>query len=290
MDKMRFICCYLIAIFFCMWAYGQKKQVAVYVIGTDIEKSLQKVIGQKIVSAVTESGEYSAMERTSDFLMALSRETDYQISGEVRDSQIINLGQKFGVKYIIAADVDEVFQELFIAARLIDVESGLIVQTYDVNGPADSAEELVKLSKQVAHGLIFLPMEREKQRVQEEKDKEAMETLSHYYCTYLRNVSDLFTLKGSCIDYRTHDGFLPYMSVELEIENNPNIKKFMKFPVIIHIAGPTGKNRYTILNTDGTTKNIYAEIEYRRDNIYGTWKCTRDDVIGAYFYHSTALE
>lgn len=278
------------AIFFCVGTHGQKKQVAVYVNGTDIEKSLRKVIGQKIVSAVTESGEYSAVERTNDFLVALSKETDYQTSGEVRDSQIINIGQKFGVKYIIAADVDEVFQELFIAARLINVESGLIVQTYDVNGPAESAEELVKLSKQVAHGLIFLPLEREKQRIQEEDDKKAKEILSGYYCTYLNRASDLLILKGSSIDFRTYDGCLSHMDPVLEIEKNPNIKKFLKFPVIIHINGPCGKNSYTILNADGTTKNIYAELVYQRDGIYSPWNCTRDDVIGAYFYHTTPLE
>ena len=286
MDKIRIICCYLLAIFSCVGVYGQKKQVAVYVIGTDIEKSLRKVIGQKIVSAVTESGEYSAMERTSDFLAALSKETDYQTSGEVRDSQIINIGQKFGVKYIIVADVDEIYQELFIAARLIDVESGQIEQTYDVNGPADSAEEVVNLSKQVAHGLIFLPLEREKQRIQEEDNKKAMETLSKYYCTYLSRASDLLTLKGSSIDYRTYDGGLSYMDPVFEIEKNPNIKKFLKFPVIIYI---NGQNGYTILNADGTTKTIYAELMYQRDGFY-KWNCIRNDVIGAYFYHSTPLE
>ena len=34
-------------------------------------------------------------------------ENDYQTSGEVRDSQIARLGQKFGVRYVVVADVSE---------------------------------------------------------------------------------------------------------------------------------------------------------------------------------------
>ena len=126
-----------IALFFCVGicigvnAQGipeisPKKKVAVYMTGSNIDQSYKKVIGAKIVSAVTQSGEYAAVERTAEFLAALSAESDYQTSGEVRDSQIARLGQKFGVKYVIVADISELFDELFISSRLINVETGLV--------------------------------------------------------------------------------------------------------------------------------------------------------------------
>lgn len=131
-----------------------KKKVAVYVTGNDVESSVKKVVGAKLVSGITMSGEYAAVERTADFLAALSAESDYQTSGEVRDSQIARLGQKFGVRYVAVADVSELFDELFIASRLINVETGLVERSYDCNGPMESMPQLIALSQDVAAGLL----------------------------------------------------------------------------------------------------------------------------------------
>lgn len=131
-----------------------KKKVAVYMTGATSDAAYKKVIGAKLVNAITESGEYAAVERTADFLAALAAESDYQTSGEVRDSQIARLGQKFGVRYVVVADASELFDEFFIAARLINVETGLVERAFDINGPAESMAQLVSLSKSVAAGLL----------------------------------------------------------------------------------------------------------------------------------------
>lgn len=131
-----------------------KKKVAVYMTGKTSDDAYKKVIGAKLVNAITESGEYAAVERTADFLAALSAESDYGTSGEVRDSQIVRLGQKFGVRYVVVADASELFDEYFIVARLINVETGLVERAFDINGPADSMAQLVALSKNVAAGLL----------------------------------------------------------------------------------------------------------------------------------------
>lgn len=139
-------------------AYSQeqtKKKVAVYMTGTVDNEAYKKVIGSKLVSAITESGEFAAVERTADFLAALSAESDYQTSGEVRDSQIAQLGQKFGVKYVAVTDISKVFDEFFISSRMINVESALVERAFDTSGPAESMAQLVSLSESVASGLIF---------------------------------------------------------------------------------------------------------------------------------------
>lgn len=138
-------------------AYSQeqtKKKVAVYMTGTVDNEAYKKVIGSKLVSAITESGEYVAVERTADFLAALSAESDYQTSGEVRDSQIAQLGQKFGVEYVAVTDISKVFDEFFISSRMINVESALVERAFDTSGPAESMAQLVSLSESVASGLI----------------------------------------------------------------------------------------------------------------------------------------
>ena len=130
-----------------------KTKVAVYVTG-DVDSSVKKILGAKLVTAITASGEFAAVERTADFLAALSRESDYQTSGEVRDSQIARLGQKFGVKFVVVADANEAFDEMFVASRLINVESGLVERAYDANGPAETMQQLIDIAEKVTAGLI----------------------------------------------------------------------------------------------------------------------------------------
>lgn len=131
-----------------------KKKVAVYMTGNDVQDSYKKVIGAKLVSAITATNEYAAVERTADFLAALSSEHDFQTSGEVQDSQIARLGQKFGVRYVVVADVSEVFEELFVSARLINVESALVEKAFDANAPAETMAQLIDISTKVAKGLL----------------------------------------------------------------------------------------------------------------------------------------
>ena len=159
--SVRLLLIILSGIFGGMPLYAQeraKKKVAVYMTGGTSDATYKKVIGAKLVNAITESGEYAAVERTADFLSALSAESDYQTSGEVRDSQIARLGQKFGVRYVVVADASELFDEYFIEARLINVETGLVERAFDINGPAESMAQLVSLSKNVADGLLGIQL------------------------------------------------------------------------------------------------------------------------------------
>lgn len=130
-----------------------KKKVAVYMTGSDAE-SYKKVIGARLVSTITATNEYAAVERTEEFLAALSEERDYQLSGEVRDNQIVSLGRRFGVRYVVVADVTELFDDLFVASRMINVETGLVERAFDASGPAESTAQLMNLATKIANGLL----------------------------------------------------------------------------------------------------------------------------------------
>lgn len=130
-----------------------KKKVAIYVTG-DADNGYKKVIGSKIVSTITNSEEFAAVERTADFLVALSQEQDYQTSGAVNDSQIVRLGQQFGVRYVVVVDVSEVFESLFISARMIDVQTAQIEAASETNDTINSMEKLLNLSENLAYELL----------------------------------------------------------------------------------------------------------------------------------------
>jgi TolB-like protein len=106
-----------------------KKRVAVYVSGVDKEGA-NKVLGVKLVSAITGSNWYAAMERTDAFLRQLDKEQNYQRSGNVNDNQLARLGKQFGVQYVCAAKVSESsYGGKFLDVSLIDVETAVVIAT-----------------------------------------------------------------------------------------------------------------------------------------------------------------
>ncbi len=136
----------IITILFSICSFAQTPQkVAVYVTG-DVNNGYKKVIGSKLVSGIVKSGEYSAVERTNDFLAALTKEQDYQMSGAVNDKQIVEIGLQFGVHYVLVADVSEIFESVFISARMIDVQTGLITHSAEVDMQVTSTKDLITIT------------------------------------------------------------------------------------------------------------------------------------------------
>lgn len=136
-------------------------KVAVYVTG-DINQGYKKVIGSKLTSGITNSGDYAAVERTADFLAAISKEQDYQMSGVVNDKQIVQLGQQFGVHYVLVADITNVFESVFVSARMIDVETGMISKSTETDMTINSTQDLMKISEVIIKGLKLAPAVLEK--------------------------------------------------------------------------------------------------------------------------------
>lgn len=143
----------LLCLFGTAAAQTVKQKVAVYVTG-DADSGSKKVIGSKMVSGITRSDSYAAVERTADFLAALTSEQDYQMSGAVSDNQIAKLGQQFGVRYVLVADTSEVFDAMFISARLIDVQTGQITAATEASSVVNSMTGLTDLSGQIVLGLL----------------------------------------------------------------------------------------------------------------------------------------
>ncbi len=141
--------------------YSSKKKVAVYVTGT-IQESYKKVLGTKLVSSITRSNRYVAVERSNDFLRSLSREQDYQSSGAVTDNQIAALGQQYGVDFVLAADFHEMFGQIVASCRMIDVETALIVLSSDASENISDLNDLYNLADNLVSGFAdsYNPRER----------------------------------------------------------------------------------------------------------------------------------
>lgn len=110
------------------YAQTTKQKVAIY---TDDKsgKNYADFAGEFLTNAIVKRGVYDAYERTADFLNLLSQEQGYQRSGAVNESQIAKLGVQLGVQLVCAVKIGLMDNQLFISAKLIDVETGGIKGT-----------------------------------------------------------------------------------------------------------------------------------------------------------------
>lgn len=133
-------------------AVAQNKRVAVYVTGDD--EGINKVLGSKLVSAIARSNEYSAIERTAAFLNELSKEQDYQRTGAADDNDLSRLGKQFGAQYVCVATVSDAFDEKYLSARLIDVETAQVERTASSNGTIQTLDDIVTAADAISNELL----------------------------------------------------------------------------------------------------------------------------------------
>ena len=148
-----------VLVFFCGNVIAQeeksiKQKVAVYVTGK-ANDDYKKVIGSKLVSAIARNDNYTAVERTVDFVSALETELNDQRSGMVDIKEIAKLGKGFGVGSVVIADLSEIFGSLFVSARIIDVETREIQRSMEISSEVHSLDDLTELSRNVIANLIY---------------------------------------------------------------------------------------------------------------------------------------
>ena len=139
-------------------AFAQSKpRVAVYVTGK-VDDGDKKVIASKLISAVTMSEEYLAVERMDEFLRELNKEHDYQRSGAVDVDRIIAVGKKWEANFVCIAEASKVYENTFVSARLIRVITGEVAASTErykkVNGMAD-LDEIAESVAEKLFGVSF---------------------------------------------------------------------------------------------------------------------------------------
>jgi len=168
---------------------GQQK-VAVYVTGGK-DKSMNKVLGDQLVTAFANSSKYIAIESTDSFLAERNKAIKLNESDAVDfdDKELVRLGKQFGVQKVCVAEINEIetfknAQNKYISARLIDVESTEILNTANGYSSLESMEELLRVTKAITEKLTGKTakeiakeneIEKEKKKEIEEKVKKEKE-------------------------------------------------------------------------------------------------------------------
>lgn len=140
------------SVLFPLAAFAQQKKVAVYVTGEDA--SLNKVVASKLVAAIARTDEFSVVERSAEFQAALTSEHLYERAGEVDENEIVRLGKQYGVSLVCVANVFQAFNEQYISARIIDVESAQVIRTASSSGSVQTLNDLINAASNLATDLV----------------------------------------------------------------------------------------------------------------------------------------
>ena len=135
-------------------AVAARKKVAVYAEG-DITASQKKVINSAIMQRLSGNKDYCPFERSDSFLNALMKEQDYQLSGEVPESQIRKVGERFGVNYVIAIDA-AIFDDktCHMSGRLINLETGEVIKTANQQRRFEGTATITAMANNIAYRLL----------------------------------------------------------------------------------------------------------------------------------------
>ena len=125
-----------------------RPKIAVYVTG-DVPNNEKEALGTRILTSLVNSGRYMAIERSNAFLAEIDKEHIKQRSGAIDDSQISELGKQFGVKFVCIAAITPAFGDFQVSARIIDVETAVVVAIGDTNSPLESLDDLTDASNRI---------------------------------------------------------------------------------------------------------------------------------------------
>jgi hypothetical protein len=123
-------------------------KIAVYVTG-DVPDNEKNALGTVMLASLVNSGRYMAIEWSTSFLAEIEREQVKQRSGAIDDNQISELGRQFGVKYVCIAAITSAFGSWQVSARIVDVETAVVVYIGQAFSPLRSAQDLTRVADEV---------------------------------------------------------------------------------------------------------------------------------------------
>jgi hypothetical protein len=129
-------------------------RIAVYVTG-EVQDSVKGALGTMMLSALTGLGRYEGIEYSNAFLAETEKEHVTQLNGTIDDSQISELGKQFDVAYICIADITPLFDAYEISARIVNVETAVVVHI----GEAYSSLQTVDDFRQASHEAVRIMLE-----------------------------------------------------------------------------------------------------------------------------------
>ena len=149
MRKVLSLSCFLFVSFF---AFAQEQNIKVAILetvdrGGNVEYAYKLMLRSNLAKAITNTPGYEAYDRTD--MDAIMSEHDFQRTGLVSEDQIKRLGEMTGASYVLVAEAAKADDQMFITAKIINVETAKTEKTDNFlmgATPEDIQQGCIKLS------------------------------------------------------------------------------------------------------------------------------------------------
>jgi TolB-like protein len=120
--------------------------------GEEVSVSEAKTFTDRVRSALVGYSQFEVMEREK--FEAIMAEQKIQLSGICAEDCIVEVGQVAGVQYMVSGDVRNLDNTLFVAARIIDVETSKVIASQDLTLSNYSIQVLLNAAPDLADALM----------------------------------------------------------------------------------------------------------------------------------------
>lgn len=138
--------------------FGQSGQVRKVAILETVDKEnvvpygVKLMVRSKLADAITNTPGYEGYDRVD--ISSIMGEHEFQRTGLVSDAQIKKLGEMTGANFILIAEVALLdSRHVFIASKILDVETAKLIKTADINTSTD-IDDMVVATRELALKLL----------------------------------------------------------------------------------------------------------------------------------------
>jgi uncharacterized protein YbjQ (UPF0145 family) len=128
---------------------AEPNKLAVYTYGAS-EAGINKVLGIKLLSAITRSGKYAEIWDSEAFYKKLAK------SNEESLGPITQTAKQYGADFVCAVSITEAFGDYSISARIIKTADSQVVKTAVLGRSMKSLDDLTKVSNELTVQLLQL--------------------------------------------------------------------------------------------------------------------------------------
>lgn len=136
-----------------MVAQSRPYTMSVIVTG-NLNESGNDIVSSAFMQRLSGNKDYVVFERNKAFLKALTKEQDFQLSGDVPDAEIRAVGKRMGVDYVTVVSVQYVCDGVcYMDARIINLETAQVIKTCSDSRDYEGSETLKAMANMVAYKL-----------------------------------------------------------------------------------------------------------------------------------------
>jgi len=169
-------------------------ELAVATIGADT-KELSDYIAKELESRLIRTGKFTLVERNTQNLRIINAEIDYQYSGNVDDSSMVELGYRLGAKYLVYGSFEQFGGLMQLTIKATSVETGEIpvIASFSI-ASSSKITDLLGDQRALNTAQDYLDMiarcQQKLNSIENDKNKEIQNNTSNIYARYQTQINE----------------------------------------------------------------------------------------------------